>query len=148
MLWWCVLKTFTKFTGKHLCQNRICHLCIVLFTFAGLKSVTLLKRDSNTGVFCEFLEIRTPLSWTHPVTATAGNTIEIGNHWPNIRTWTLSYLAKLDKRLSCVVSTYLYESRCSHLNFRFHACFEQVVPLHSDNYRVWIHSDTRKWLTW
>ena len=38
-----------------------------------------------------------------------------------------------------------FESSCSHLNFRFCACFEQRVPWHSDNYRVWIHSETRTW---
>ena len=30
-----------------------------------------------------------------------------------------------------------FESSCSHLNFRFRACFEQGVPWHSINYRVW-----------
>ena len=38
-----------------------------------------------------------------------------------------------------------FESSCSHLNFRICACFEQGVPWHSDNYRVWIHSETRTW---
>ena len=38
-----------------------------------------------------------------------------------------------------------FESSCSHLNFRFHACFEQGVPWHSGNYRVCIHSETRTW---
>ena len=38
-----------------------------------------------------------------------------------------------------------FESRCSHLNFRFRACFEQEVPWHSGNYKVWIHSETRTW---
>ena len=38
-----------------------------------------------------------------------------------------------------------FESSCSHLNFRFRACFEQGVPWHSDNCRVWIHSETRTW---
>ena len=38
-----------------------------------------------------------------------------------------------------------FESSCSHLNFRFHVCFEQGVPWHSGNYRVWIHSETRTW---
>ena len=38
-----------------------------------------------------------------------------------------------------------FESRCSHLNFRFRACFEQKVPWHSGNYRVWIHSEIRTW---
>ena len=36
-----------------------------------------------------------------------------------------------------------FESSCSHLNFRFHACFKQGVPWHSGNYRVWIHSEMR-----
>ena len=35
--------------------------------------------------------------------------------------------------------------RCSHLNFRYHTCFEQWVLWHSDNYIVWIHSKTRGW---
>ena len=38
-----------------------------------------------------------------------------------------------------------FKSRCNHLNFRFRACFEQGVPSHSGNYRVWIHSETRTW---
>ena len=29
-----------------------------------------------------------------------------------------------------------FESSCSHLNFRFRACFEQGVPWHSGNYSV------------
>ena len=36
-----------------------------------------------------------------------------------------------------------FESSCSHLNFRFRNCFEQGVPWHSGNYRMWIHSETR-----
>ena len=28
---------------------------------------------------------------------------------------------------------------------RFRACFEQGVPWHSANFRVWIHSETRMW---
>ena len=38
-----------------------------------------------------------------------------------------------------------FKSSCIHLNFRFRACFEQGVPWHSGNYRVWIHSQTRTW---
>ena len=38
-----------------------------------------------------------------------------------------------------------FESRCSHLNFRYRACFEKEVPWHSRNYTVWIHSKTRTW---
>ena len=38
-----------------------------------------------------------------------------------------------------------FKSSCSHLNFRFQACFEEGVPWHSGTYRVWIHSETRTW---
>ena len=38
-----------------------------------------------------------------------------------------------------------FESRCSHINLKFCAYFEQGVPWHSGNYRVWIHSKTRTW---
>ena len=38
-----------------------------------------------------------------------------------------------------------FASSCSHLNFRFRACFEQGIPWHSDSYRMWIHSGTRTW---
>ena len=38
-----------------------------------------------------------------------------------------------------------FENSCSYLNFRFRACFEQGVPWHSGNYRVWIHPETRTW---
>ena len=38
-----------------------------------------------------------------------------------------------------------FESRCSHLIFRYGACFEQGVPWHSGNCRVWIHSLTCTW---
>ena len=33
-----------------------------------------------------------------------------------------------------------FKSSCSHLNFRFCTCFEQGVPWHSGNNRVWIYS--------
>ena len=38
-----------------------------------------------------------------------------------------------------------FESSCSHLNFRFRACFEQGVPWHAGSYKVWIHPETRTW---
>ena len=33
-----------------------------------------------------------------------------------------------------------FESRCEYLNFRYRAFFEQGVPWHSGNYRMYIHS--------
>ena len=38
-----------------------------------------------------------------------------------------------------------FESSCSHLNFRFCACFAQGGPWHLGNCRVWIHFETRTW---
>ena len=38
-----------------------------------------------------------------------------------------------------------FECSCSHLNFQFCTCFEQGVPWHSGNCRVWIHSETPPW---
>ena len=40
-----VLTNFAKFTGKHLCQS------LLFNKVAGLSPVTLLRRDSGTGVF-------------------------------------------------------------------------------------------------
>ena len=87
-----------------------------------------------------------------------------------VRKWTLNYLAKLAKWLSCVVSTYLYDTfdymflschirvsewisvqlpECqgtlSSKQARYRACFDEVVPWHSDNCRVWIRSEMRTW---
>ena len=36
-----------------------------------------------------------------------------------------------------------FQSNCTHLNFRYPACFEHKVPWHSR--RVWIHSETDIW---
>ena len=56
-------------------------------------------------------------------------------------------LASLAKWLSVRFQTkWLWiESSSSHLNFRFCTCFEQGVTWHSDNYRVWIHSEMHTW---
>ena len=43
------------------------------------------------------------------------------------------------------LSGYGFDSRCTHLNVRFGECFDQGVPWHSGNYRVWIRSKTRPW---
>ena len=45
------LRNFAKFTGKHLCHG------LFFNKVADLRLATLLKRDSDTGVFCEFCEI-------------------------------------------------------------------------------------------
>ena len=38
-----------------------------------------------------------------------------------------------------------FASIWSDLNFRFRVCFEQGLPWHSNNYRVWIHSVMPTW---
>ena len=80
----------------------------------------------------------------------------------NQHTWAFLLFFSLNRLWSCTWSYTLliwpncwvfvyelsgsgFESSCSHLNFRFRSCFEQGVPWHSGNYRVWIHSETRTW---
>ena len=47
-----VFRNFAKFTGKHLCQS------LFLSKVAGLRSATLLKKETQARVFsCEFYEI-------------------------------------------------------------------------------------------
>ena len=46
-----VLKNFTKFTGKHLCQS------LFFNKFAGLRPATLLKKAPTQVFFCELYEI-------------------------------------------------------------------------------------------
>ena len=43
------------------------------------------------------------------------------------------------------LSSFRVDSRCSHLNFNFLACFEQGVLWYSGIHRAWIHSETSKW---
>ena len=47
----CVLKNFTKFTGKHLRQS------LFFKKVAGIRLQLSLKKDSGTGFSCEFCEI-------------------------------------------------------------------------------------------
>ena len=56
------------------------------------------------------------------------------------------------KRLGQFGSVFVYElsgcriqSSCSHLNFIFRVWFEQGIPWHLGNYRVWIHFETHTW---
>ena len=59
----------------------------------------------------------------------------------------VAWMASLAKWLSVRLRTkwMWFVSPCSYLNFRYRASFEQGVPWHSGNYRVWIHSKTRPW---
>ena len=55
---------------------------------------------------------------------------------------TLNVFSKLAKWLACAVSTYLQRI---HLNFRYRVSFEEGVPWHSGNLKVYIHSEMRAW---
>ena len=57
-----------------------------------------------------------------------------------VRKWTLNHWVLIYE-----LNGFGFESICSHLNFRFSACFEQGVPWHLGNYRVWIYYETRTW---
>ena len=56
-------------------------------------------------------------------TKTQSNGIQIHNHL--VRKQTLKHLAKV---FVFELNGCGFESRCCHLNFRNHACFEQKVP--------------------
>ena len=56
-----------------------------------------------------------------------------------------NFLIPREKTFCSFKSGYVFETSCSHLNFRFCACFKQGVPWHPDNYRVWRHSEMRTW---
>ena len=43
------------------------------------------------------------------------------------------------------ISGFVFESSCSHLNFRFRAVSSKEFLWHSGNYTVWINSETRTW---
>ena len=61
-----VLRNFTKFTGKHLCQN------LFLNEVAGLRPATLLKKETLAQVFsCEFCEISKNTFFTEHLWTTA-----------------------------------------------------------------------------
>ena len=62
-------------------------------------------------------------------------------------TTQLYHLASLTKWLSVRLRTkWLWVwNYCSYLNFSFHVCFEQRVPLYSGNYRAWILPEMRRW---
>ena len=55
-----VLKTFAKFTGKHLCQS------LFFNKVAGLRPSTLLKKTLSQVLSCEFCEIFKNTFFTDP----------------------------------------------------------------------------------
>ena len=72
-------------------------------------------------------------------------------YWKKLR--ILIYLTKaLLKRTSTAIFKHeeswlrwIVIEQVNHFTFRFRAYFEQGVPWHSGNYRVWIHSEMRTW---
>ena len=64
-----VLRSFTKFTGKHLCQS------LFFNKVAGLRPAPLLKKILVQVFFCEFCEISKNTFFTeHPWTTASDNT--------------------------------------------------------------------------
>ena len=75
-------------------------------------------------------------SETRTRTRTRSETRIIRPVWPN------------DQVVECSFTNWVgsgFESSCSHWNVRYRPCFEQGVPWHLGNYRVWIHSETLTW---
>ena len=90
------------------------------------EACNFIKKETLAQVFsCEFCKISKNTFFTEHLLATAS---------------ALSLFFQ-----TAYISGYGFKSSYSHLNFRFHACFEQGLPWDSDNYRVCIHSETRTW---
>ena len=67
------------------------------------------------------------------------NRIRTRNHLAKLASWLNGWMFVYEQ------SGCEFESRCSHLNSRYCACFKQGVSWHSGNYRVWIHSEMCTW---
>ena len=95
------LKDFAIFTEKHLCWS------LFLINIQAWRPATLLKRDSNIGVFCEICEIfhNTFLCRTHAVAA-SGNI-----------SWTVSLLHL--RIMNGIISWYVLTPQCL---FHFITC--------------------------
>ena len=124
-------------THNHLIRKRTLNHLVKLAKWLSCVVSTYLY-----GAFdCMFLSCHVCVSeWIHTLYSQMHRTDKYSQHssiiWPIwLNGWVFVYELN-----GCG-----FESRCSHLNFRFRACFEQGVPWHSGNYRVWIHSETRTW---
>ena len=60
-----VLRNFSKFTGKYLCQS------VFFNKVAGLRPATLLKRESGAGISCELCEFSKNTFFTEHLWMTA-----------------------------------------------------------------------------
>ena len=75
----CFLKNFAIFTGKHLCWS----LFLIKLKLQAFRPATLLKRDSNTDVSCEYCETfkNSFFYKTPPVDVFGSQRISILNMW-------------------------------------------------------------------
>ena len=64
----------------------------------------------------------------------------ICRNWPNDRAVFWVFISTVDLTVCSCHVTYALQSEST-----LYSCFEQGVPWHSGNYRVWIHSQTRTW---
>ena len=65
LIWKGVLRNFAKYTGKQLCRS------LVFNRVAGLRFVTLLQKDNNTGIFFEFCKVFKSTFFTEQLRTTA-----------------------------------------------------------------------------
>ena len=76
----------------------------------------------------------------------------INNIEQNIK-WKQSFITAKTVKCTVQISTHntaqsvrwVLVYKLSGCGFGFRACFEQGVPWHSGNYRMWIHFETRRW---
>ena len=127
---------------------------MVLNTPLSLENVILFwstilsdKRSTEFSLFHSFLAVPSHFSIliiNHPKGVFLWHTdlsdcSKIGNHNYLVCSKTLDNLASFwpdwlnEWVLFCEVSECGFESRCSHLTFRYRSCFQQRVPWHSDD---------------
>ena len=136
------LASIYDFQGFYMCT--VCGTCNILFDMYWYMLVQYLI-ISSINQFVTFLLNQ------HMGSLSDCNRTLTQNHL--VYEWTLNHLAKFN-HLTIWLNVWVFihelsgcqfESCCSHLNFRYHACFEQGVPWHSGNCRVWIHFKTYVW---
>ena len=141
------LIVFNMVTGINESKTLIKHIsCECKCKFGGRKYNSN-QNWNNIKWRCEFKNIKEHhvCKIIFGVTATGlkPRTAQFANKhstiWPNWPVWPNGCVFVYE------ISASGSKCRCSHLNFRFCACFEQGVPWHSGKYRVWIHSETITW---
>ena len=122
-----------KFTENFLCEKYIFLQNYLIPKTADYFTSSSVKHDKKQSRWISYNSTNKEFSLnsfpSKSILTRDCNWILIHNHL--VRKQIPNHLSKLS---GCGI-----DSRCSHLSFRYHACFVQEVPWHSGYYRVLIH---------